>query len=157
MKLKYVKEIKENVYKINITCAELGTATVDADAEAEEIENFVPTFRYKDLTWTGKFNKDSSGNVIVDSSSGDEISIGLIDKLIPVNDKLNVSFEISTKSVKSSQLEGLTHINSPELYCEACCLLFKETIKKAVKDSLDAMRSHKNDFESDNDEDTEIV
>ncbi|WP_252225040.1 MULTISPECIES: hypothetical protein [unclassified Clostridium] len=153
MKLKYLKDIKENTYLMTVTCSELGTETMDSKTEMDLIENFVPQFRYRDLSWIGKFGVDEKGNVVIDDADGDSISIGLIDKLVLVNEHLEVSYSISVKSIKASMLKDMKKINSPEKYCEACCLLFKIIIKKAVKDSLDGMRKKNNDFEMEEDSD----
>ncbi|OSA92838.1 UNVERIFIED_ORG: hypothetical protein B2H93_13510 [Clostridium botulinum] len=148
MKLKYLKDIKENIYSITVKCSELGTETMDTETEKNLIENFIPQFKYHDLSWTGKFGVDDKGNVVVDESEGDTISIGLIDKLVLVNEHLEVSYIVSTNSIKPDILKDMKKITIPEKYCEACCLLFKNVIKKAIKDVLDSMRKKNNDFES---------
>ncbi|MBY6838827.1 hypothetical protein [Clostridium botulinum] len=153
MKLKYLKDIKENTYSITVKCSELGTETMDVDTEKNLIENFIPQFKYHDLSWTGKFGIDEKGNIIADEAEGDTISIGLIDKLVLVNENLEVTYTVSIKSIKPSMLKDMKKITTSEKYCEACCLLFKTTIKKAVKDCLDSMRKKNNDFESEEDSD----
>lgn len=147
MKINYKKDIKNNEYSITVFCEELGTSTVDAETEAIQIENFTPQFTYKDLVWNGKFKVDENGNVVEDIENGDSISIGLINRVVNVDENLNVEFKIKTSQVKKEQYEGNTNIANANLYCDACCMLFKKIIKEAVKTSLVNMRSKINEFE----------
>lgn len=147
MKINYKKDIKNNEYSIVVFCEELGTSTVDAETEAIQIENFSPRFEYKDLTWNGKFKVGADGNVVEDTESGDSISIGLINKVINVDENLSVEFRIKTSQVKKEQYESNTSIINANLYCDACCMLFRKVIKEAVATSLANMRSKINEFE----------
>lgn len=146
MKLNYNKDIKGNVYTMTVFCEELGTETISPDEEKIQIENFAPSFQYKDLIWNGKFKVGADGNIVADDT-GDEISIGLINKVVNIDEKLSLTFTIATSNIKDSQLTGFTSITNTNLYCDACCELFRQVIKKAVKTSLENMRSKVNNFE----------
>lgn len=61
LELTYPKDIKENVYTRTVKCFKLGTETIDPETEKNLIENFIPQFRYRDLSWTGKFGVDEKG------------------------------------------------------------------------------------------------
>ena len=49
MKLNVVKTIEENIIKVNITVDELGTNSIDASEEMEQLHDFPKKIAYKDI------------------------------------------------------------------------------------------------------------
>ena len=80
MRLKFKPNFEDNVVSKKVTISSFGDDEWTAEAEKELLKNTNPYFEYKDLTLSGKFNIDSSNNVVVDESSGETVTLKLIHK-----------------------------------------------------------------------------
>ena len=151
MKLKHSIEIKENIITAKIAVDELGDATRDADTELNQLHNFVREIEYSKINFTG-FMKLVNGLPVVfaDNSSGDceEIEItDLINKKYVIDENLAIDFEIDVSKIPTSNYEGNTIFDKPELYGEALAVLFINKIEQAISEKLAEIRALDNDIE----------
>ena len=153
MVLTYPRDIKDNVFYITVKCKELGTVDLTKEQEKDILVNFPVSIEYKDLTFERKFNIDSKGDIIEDSVGGETVSLKLNNKVINVDEQLEVSFQISTKMIKDEELG--TILDTKEKVAEAKALCFKLTLRDAIEEALKDVRKKSNNFELQ--EDDEVI
>lgn len=146
MVLVYEKDIKDNVFYMTVKCKELGNSDILASEEEAMLINFPTAIEYKDITFEGKFNVDSNGDVIEDSSTGETVSLKLNNKVVKIDKDFKVDFSISTKMIKTEEIG--TILKTKELVAEAKALCFKNAIKNAIKQALEDVRNKTNNYET---------
>ena len=152
MVLTYEKNIEKNVFYMTVKCKELGTSQLKKEEEEAMLINFPTTIEYKDLTFERKFNVSSTGDVVEDSVDGETVTIKLNNRAINVDKTFKVDFQISTKMIKDEELG--TILDTKEKVAEAKALLFKLTIRDAVDNALEVVRSKSNNYETVEEEET---
>ena len=148
MRLKFKPNFENNVVSKKITISSFGDDKWTAEAEKELLKNTNPYFEYKDLTFSGKFNIDSSNNVVVDESSGETVTLNLINKRLYINEDFEAYYEINLRDVKTSEIG--TKLATPTLVAEAKSLLFEKVIEAKVKEILTGLKDKANDYEEEN-------
>ena len=148
MRLKFKPNFEDNVVSKKVTISSFGDDEWTAEAEKELLKNTNPYFEYKDLTFSGKFNIDSSNNVVVDESSGETVTLNLINKRLYINEDFEAYYEINLKDVKTSEIG--TKLSTPTLVAEAKSLLFEKVIEAKVKEILTGLKDKANDYEEEN-------
>ena len=103
MKLNVVKTIEENIIKVNITVDELGTNSIDATEEKEQLHDFPKKIAYKDIEFKANMKLDDNGDPIVtvdspDASTIAEVELELINKEFVVDENL-ITSELSEEDI----------------------------------------------------------
>lgn len=145
MKLLYTPNFENNIISKIITVKEFGDGSWTAEDEINLLKNTNPTLQYKDLTFSGKFKVGADKNIIVDEENGEEISLSIINKIIPINEDFKAEFIFDTKDVKQSEIG--TMLSTKELVAEAKSLLFENVITKAVQVIVKNIKDNANDYE----------
>ena len=148
MRLKFKPNFENNVVSKKVTISSFGDDEWTAESEKELLKNTNPYFEYKDLTFNGKFNVDSSNNVVVDESDGETVTLKLINKRLYINEDFEAYYEINLKDVKTSEIG--TKLTTPILVAEAKSLLFAKVIEAKVKEILTGLKDKANDYEEEN-------
>ena len=162
MKLGYKATLNDNIRKIIVYIKEWGSSDLTPEEEINFIKDYAPKFEYKSLTFTGKYALDSNGNVVKNDSTGEEVSLSIINKIINIKEDLNsieeskCYFEINTKHVKDSDIEGKSILNTKDKYAEAMCQLFADKITDKIKSLVTDIKDKENDFENDDRESEEF-
>ena len=117
MRLKFKPNFENNVVSKKVTISSFGDDEWTAESEKELLKNTNPYFEYKELTFNGKFNVDSSNNVVVDESDGETVTLKLINKRLYINEDFEAYYEINLKDVKTSEIG--TKLTTPTLVAEA--------------------------------------
>ncbi|NRU52551.1 hypothetical protein [Clostridium beijerinckii] len=147
MKLGYIPSMLNNVRTMKVYIKSLGSTTLTEADEQKIIDDYSPLLQYKDLIFSGKFNIDPQGNVIVDETNGELVTLSLVNQVLNINKDFIATFSIATKDIKDSEL-GANILKTKDLVAEAKCLLFKNIITKAVEDIITAIKGKENNFET---------
>lgn len=147
MKLGYTPSMLNNVRTMKVYVKSLGSTTLTEADEQKIIDDYSPLLQYKDLIFSGKFNIDPQGNVIVDETNGELVTLSLVNQVLNINKDFVATFSIGTKDIKDSEL-GATILTNKDKVAEAKCLLFKNVITKAIEDIITAIKAKENNFET---------
>lgn len=150
MKIKDIKTIDKDIVSVEIFVSELGTSTLDAAEEKNQLENFIKSIEYKKINFVGNMKLESNVPVVttdpVDDSSVVEISIpNLINKKIEVNEDMKIELSIDTTKIADSELNAV--FSTKEMLGQARITLFTEKIKEAISEKLLEIRNLANTFE----------
>jgi len=148
MKLGYLPAMADNVRKMKVFVKSIGSSSLTEIEEQAILDNYKPTLTYKDLVFSGKYKVDVDGNVIADPTTGELVTLSLINKVIEINKDFVAEFTIATKDVKASEL-GVIFALADKL-AEAKCILFRDVVTKAVQDIVTAIKTKEDDFEKEN-------
>lgn len=152
MKLKFDPKIENNIVKMTITVDSLGTSGMTAEDEASLLQDFPAIVEYKNLTFSKKLNLNAQNDVIEDNTTGEAITVSVINKKIPVDANFTAEFILNINDIPTTSL--LTIFNTKEKMGRAMAECFRLTIIDALKTILADMRAKKSDFEVAN---TEII
>lgn len=152
MKLFFDPKIENNVVKMTITVESLGTSGMTAEDEALLLSDFPAIIEYKNLTFSKKLNLNVSNDVIEDNTTGETITVSVINKKIPVDANFKAEFILNINDIATTSL--LTIFNTKEKLGRAMSECFRLTIVDALKTVLADMRAKKSDYEVTN---TEII
>lgn len=147
MKLGYIPAMDNNVRTMKVYVKSLGSSTLTEAQESSILSDYAPTLQYKDLTFSGKFNVDGSGNVISDETNGELVTLSLVNQIFLINKDFQATFSIATKDVTDSEL-GASILKTKDKVAEAKCLLYKNVITKAIQDIITAIKAKENNFET---------
>ena len=150
MKIKDVKTIDKDIVSVEISVSELGTSTLDAAEEKNQLENFIKSIEYKKINFVGNMKLESNVPVVttdpVDDTSVVEISIpNLINKKIEINEDMKIELSVDTTKIADSELNAV--FNTKEMLGQARITLFTEKIKEAISEKLLEIRNLANTFE----------
>lgn len=147
MKLGYIPSMENNVRTMKVYVKSLGSSTLTEVQEQSIISDYAPTLQYKDLTFSGKFNVDGSGNVISDETNGEVVTLSLVNQIFLINKDFQATFSIATKDVSDSEL-GASILKTKDKVAEAKCLLFKNIVTKAIETIITGIKAKENNFET---------
>lgn len=156
MKLGYKGTLEDNVRKMAVYIKEWGSSSLTEEEEKSFIKDYSPKFEYKDLTFSGKYKIDSNGNVIKDEADGELVTLNKVNKIILINEDMKCEFEIATKQIKDSDIEGKTILNTKDKYAEAMCQLFADKVTDKIKEIISEIKAKENDFEDEDKESEEF-
>lgn len=144
MKLNVVKTIEENIITVNINVAELGTNSIDADQEKEQLHDFIRKIAYKDIEFKANMKLDDNGDPIVTVESTDgstiaEVELELINKEFVVDENLNISLSIDVNKIPKSDL--VEPFNTVEKLGKARAQLFIVKVQAEIAKKLADIRA----------------
>jgi hypothetical protein len=147
MKLGYLPNMSNNVRTMKVFVKSIGSSTLTPEQEQAIIDDYAPTLQYKDLTFSGKFNVDTNGNVISDEVTGELVTLSLVNQIFNINKDFQATFTIATKDVSDSEL-GASILKTKDKVAEAKCLLYKNVMTKAIEDIITGIKAKENTFET---------
>lgn len=144
MKLNVVKTIEENIITVNINVAELGTNSIDADQEKEQLHDFIRKIAYKDIEFKANMKLDDNGDPIVTVESTDgstiaEVELELINKEFVIDENLNISLSIDVNKIPKSDL--VEPFNTVEKLGKARAQLFIVKVQAEIAKKLADIRA----------------
>lgn len=144
MKLNVVKTIEENIIKVDITVDELGTNSIDASEEKEQLHDFPKKIAYKDIEFKANMKLDDNGDPIVtvespDASTIAEVELELINKEFVVDENLNISLSIDVNKIPKSDLGA--PFDSVEKLGKARAQLFIVKVQAEIAKKLAEIRA----------------
>lgn len=158
MKLKINKTIENNIITVDISVAELGTATSTEIEEAQVLTDFPRSVRFSDITFKENMKiDDATGDPVVtsdpvDSTNVEEVQIeNLINKEYAINQDMNIVMTFDVTKIPSSALNNV--FDTVEKLGKAYAELFSVKVKEEIGKKLTELRSLNTKFEGE----TEVV
>ena len=145
MNFKIERDILDNKFTTQIVFDSYGSVDITPEKEQTLLENYPTKLTYSDINFTDKYEVDSDNNVVRNEVDGEEVTIALTNKDIPLGEEFVAKYEVSTSSIKD--IEVGTLLNTKELVCEAKCKLFEEKIVEKLTELINEVKSKDNDFE----------
>lgn len=158
MKLKVNKKIENNIITVDISVAELGTATSTGIEEAQVLSDFPRSVRFSDIDFKSNMKIDDvTGDPIitvdpVDSTTVEEVKIeNLINQEYSINQDMNITVSFDVTKIPASALN--TVFNTVEKLGKAYAELFSIKVQQEIGNKLTELRSLNTKFEGE----TEVV
>ena len=156
MKLNINKKIENNIITVDISVAELGDSTRDAQTELNQLHNWCREIEFSKIDFTSNMKIVNNIPVVttdsVDGSTIEEITIkDLINKKYPIDENLAIEQTFDTSRIADAEYSNNKVFNSPELLGQAYAVLFIEKIKSTISEKLAEIRALANDIEKETD------
>ena len=158
MKLSIKKNIEENIIKVDISVADLGTTTSTGLEEAQILTDFPRSIRFSDISFKANMKIDDiTGDPVVttdpvDNTTIEEVKIeNLINKEYPINSEMSIIMTFDVTKIAASSLN--TVFDTVEKLGKAYAELFAVKIQEEIGKKLNELRSLNTKFEGE----TEVV
>lgn len=158
MKLSILKNIEDNIVKVEIGVIELGTSTSTGVEEAQILTDFPRSIRFSDIDFKANMKIDfTTGDPVVtsdpvDNTTVEEVKIeNLINKEYPINEEMSIVITFDVTKIPVSALN--TVFDTVEKLGKAYAELFAVKIQEEIGKKLTELRSLNTKFEGE----TEVV
>lgn len=156
MKITQGIKIEENKITANISVAELGDSTRDAQTELNQLHNFVREIEFSKIDFTGNMKVVNNLPVVttdpVDNTSVEEVKIvDIINKKYVIDETLAIEQVFDVSRIPTAAYSDNVVFNSAELLGQAYAVLFIEKIKSTISEKLAEIRALANDIEKETD------
>lgn len=144
-------EVHNGVFSTTITFTEFGSDSMDAEHEEALFEDFgYPEINLGTLEFKGFFKKASDLRIVpaTDSTDGEEVKFIMNTKHLTVGPGFVATYSCDAADVPSTELDGKTILDTKKLIAEAKCILFDTVVKKAIVDTVTAIKEEKTRFET---------
>lgn len=150
MKLNVTKEITEDIIKVQIDVAEMGTNSISSEEEIEMVHDFVKTFCYRDIEFKGNMKLDAAKNPVITDTSPDgstiaEVELELINKEFVIDENLSLTLLIDTKKIDEDDL--VEPFNTVESLGKARAELYIQKVQEEISKKLKEIRELATTFE----------
>lgn len=158
MKLSIKKNIEENIIKVDISVADLGTTTSTGLEEAQILTDFPRSIRFSDINFQSNMKIDDvTGDPIITTDVVDNITVeevkidNLINKEYPINSEMSIGMTFDVTKISASSLNAV--FDTTEKLGKAYAELFAVKIQEEIGKKLTELRSLNTKFEGE----TEVV
>lgn len=156
MKITQGIKIEENKITANISVAELGDSTRDAQTELNQLHNFVREIEFSKIDFTGNMKLVNNMPVLttdpVDNTTVEEIKIvDIINKKYVIDETLAIEQVFDVSRIPTATYTNNVVFNNAELLGQAYAILFIEKIKSTISEKLAEIRALANDIEKETD------
>ena len=144
-------EVHKNVFSTKIFFTEFGSSDMTAKQEEALFEDFgYPEINLGNLVFEGYYKVDGDKRVVAtteDAADGDKVSFIMNTAHIEVGPNFSASYSCDADDVPASQI-GAKMLTTKKLVAEAKCLLFDDVVKKAISETVAAVKKEKTRFET---------
>lgn len=150
MKLNVTKEITEDIIKVQIDVAEMGTNSISSEEEIEMVHDFVKTFCYRDIDFKANMQLDAAKNPKITTESPDgsniaEVELELINKEFTIDENLSLTLLIDVKKINENDL--VAPFNTVESLAKARAELYSQKVQDKIAEKLKEIRELATTFE----------
>lgn len=150
MKLNVTKEITEDIIKVQLDVAEMGTNSISSEEEIEMVHDFVKTFCYRDIDFEANMKLDAGKNPVItdnepDGSTVAKVKLELINKEFTIDENLSLTLLIDVKKIDEDDL--VEPFSTVEILGKARAELYAQKVQEKISEKLKEIRELATTFE----------